>query len=205
MTIFIIIYCLLLSIKAHDTVFIQSLDYLKIIEESIKTIADNLNLSFASLCAAEAECLPSYNSCSNILPNLACSPEFLFSQCEQEPSRQVNLTTTVVKLANKYIPIDDDEQTVKEMICFSEFLWKDFNAMRKNNTGVKWQYFGSYNGVMRSYPGKGRCGYYDHRTTNWYISSLLGSKRVSLGSSFSCFTSSPVKRLTKTGIPFHTI
>ena len=154
---------------------------MKDIEDSIIANSRKLESSFASRC--KDECAPSYHSCSNILPNLVCSSEFSLPKCQQDcfqAGRRVNFTSSVVQLANKYSIIDSQNQEIQEMICFSEFLYKDFDEMRKNHSGIKWQYFGSYNGVMRAYPGRDRCGTYDPRTRSWYISSLTGSKNLML-------------------------
>lgn len=64
--------------------------------------------------------------------------------------RRVSFDYSSVRLADS-VAINDD---VKQAICFSSVLDKEFNANHANTAGlIKWQFWGTPEGIMRKYPG----------------------------------------------------
>ena len=169
-----------LLIIFFDLSFSNNVDletYFKSIESSLKQAALNFQTSFANRCSSQ--CKPSYHSCSSILPSLSCNKFITLSKCVC-PGRNLNLSTTTVKLADVYSQINSNDQDIKEIICSSESLIDDFRSINSNFDNVKWQFFGSYNGVMRNFPGRDRCEVYDPRTRPWYVAAVTGAKNIIL-------------------------
>ena len=148
--------------------------YLDNIEQNLISFAAKVENEYSNRCSKN--CQPSYDACSSILPNLHCATEFKLSACScYSPGRPVNKTVTTVKLADiSTKPTNASNQDVKEMICSTSSLDQEFVNLRQNIPSIKWHYIGTYNGVMRLYPGRDRCTQYDPRPRPWYVAAASG-------------------------------
>ena len=174
-TYFILIFLLPLAFATE----VLLSNYLNNLENGLAAIASNIVSSFSSRCSSP--CNPSYDSCSTILPALICDPRISIDSCQcYQIGRKLNASTTTVKLADVFSTIDRTDKRVKEMICSTEFLASKFQAFDTQYPGIKWQFFGSYNGIMRNYPGRDRCAQYDPRLRPWYVEATTGAKNIIL-------------------------
>merc|ERR550519_316186 len=73
-------------------------------------------------------------------------------------------------------------QEAVEAMCFSMGLEPDFKINLNNNPELDIQFFGSWTGVFRKFPGEMRasedCGKYDPRFRPWYVAASSGSKDI---------------------------
>lgn len=148
--------------------------FIEKIENNLKKLGGLIEEKISHRC--DSDCSPSYDACSSLFPTFQCSNEFILSECRcSDLGRKVNFTTTTVKLADLISPYTDvADQDVKEIICATSNLDSEFQSSRELIPGIKWQYFGTYNGVIRVYPGCDWCEAYDHRTWPWYIAASSG-------------------------------
>lgn len=152
------------------------------LEVALRTIATNLETKFldSQRCA---DCFPSYFSCGDKIPDLLCSEKYnptACTNCENIPEGMlINSYNSGVTLANKYFPYTDwSDKSVKEAICFSKPLEADWRDLAQKYPFIKFQYFGSYNGIFRVYPFYVDCTKYDARTRPWYNLAASGRRNI---------------------------
>ena len=152
------------------------------IEQATINLAGKIELDFANRCSQQ--CNPSFDGCSSMLPDFLCDSEFKIVNCpSQQSGKFINDTKSVVKLADKSTPITNSSaQNVKEMICATSPLDQDFINVRNSFATIKWNYFGSYNGIHRTFPGKVFCDPYDPRLRPWYVAAASGLNSLAIHS-----------------------
>lgn len=115
----------------------------------------------------------------------------MLTSCEcggQAIGSYMNVTETSVTTIEDFYSVMSDEfdhQSVREIICSTEFLKEDFFKINQKFKKVKWQYFGSQNGVWRSYPAKKQCNQQNPTNKPFYISATTGFKNIVLIMDFS--------------------
>ena len=150
--------------------------YMDQIEQRVMDLASKFESDYALRCSAP--CSPSFDGCSTQMPMFYCATEFTLTSCScYSPGYPINVTSSVVKLAKFPSSNDSNYQGVMEMVCASSHIDDDFIQLRQDIPSVKWNYMGSYNGMMRSYPGKNYCRNYDPRTRPWYVAAASGFVR----------------------------
>lgn len=166
---------LLASILFFSSVFSIDVDnVLSSIEQATINLAGKIEIDFINRCSQQ--CNPSFDGCSSILPDFFCDSEFKNVDCPSHKSGKfINDTKSIVKLADKSTPMTNSSaQNVKEMICATSALDQEFINVRNSFPTIKWNYFGSYNGIHRMFPGIDFCDPYDPRLRPWYIAAASG-------------------------------
>lgn len=155
-------------------------DYIQIIEQRLQTLAKKFEASYHKRCTST--CPPSYNACSTKLPSMQCSSAYQSQDCRcySVSGRKISEAHTTVKLSNLFEPEVKTTNDVHEMICTSHILEESFKQIKKDHPEVVWQYFGSYNGIFRNFPGIDQCDKYDPRTRPWYVAAATNAKNLIL-------------------------
>lgn len=176
---YLFLFQIFLSLNNSTDDFITDVDQLETeYLEVSKKILFNYNMRCSNLC------LPSYHACSSVNPTLSCNNDFLLTSCEcggKAFGINMNLTESIVTLTPNELP----HQSVNEIICSTEFLKNDFIEISKKYKNVKWQYFGSQNGITRTHPAIIQCAQEDPRSDLFYISATTGFKNIVLIMDFS--------------------
>ena len=127
------------------------------------------------------------------LDGLTCSSEYgdpsTSNTCSgRKPGQQLTTAESIVRIADG-VPSASDAAP-RQDVCATKALDATFQENRNSNAAtannLQFQYFGTVNGVHRSYPGRvwefgpDGCGAYDPRIRPWYVAGASGAKRVVL-------------------------
>ena len=165
----------LIEILLFSSFLCQSTDmqtYMDLIEQRVMALGSKFENDYAQRCFTS--CNPSYDGCSTQMPTFYCAPEFILDSCSCYTSGSpLNISASVVKLA-KFPNSTENSQDITEIICASSHIDNDFIQVRQDIPTVRWYYIGSYNGMIRIYPGIAFCSNYDPRTRPWYVAAASG-------------------------------
>lgn len=96
--------------------------------------------------------------------------------------QMISLTQSTVKISDQ---APREHRDIIDTVAWSAGLDKVFKQNLGNDTDLRWQYFGSNNGLYRMYPGRewqtnfaGFYENYDPRVRPWYIAATSGPKDV---------------------------
>ena len=153
------------------------LNLISSLESDYLELSSKIVASFDSRCSSP--CKPSYYGCGINFPQPSkCNLKFNLNQCQCKDSNNTvgsylnELETSVtshlslVELMKFNI---SSNQEIKELICATEFLGKEFKILAEKYPMAKWQYFGGYVGMMRDYPAQEICTFNNYVSTNWFI------------------------------------
>ena len=176
----LIIICLINGLNGglNDILDDVELDVKKLLQVLYNDLPNRCNINKNNKC--------SYISCSKNKPNLLCNNDFKIDACQIENCDPVghllNTEQFMVRLANQRNNNDIVvTQEVKEMVNGSYGLHAKFKEIFFKSPKIynpKWMYFGTYNGVHMSYPGKEVCSPYDNRFRPWYLGAITGVKNL---------------------------
>ena len=166
------LFCFIPLFSLSEPTDIQS--YLDLIEQRLIDFSGEFEKDYSNRCTNQ--CYPSYDGCSTIMPLFYCATEFKVDSCScYSPGSPINITVSVVKLADSSgSHPNETDQDVKEMICSTSDLDAEFIKVRQNIPSIKWHYIGTYNGIVRTYPGITYCFDYDPRIRPCYIAAASG-------------------------------
>ena len=172
---FISILLLFIKLVSTDANFIQLIEKT---EEHLKTTSSKIVNLYDDKCnlIKNKNCFNNQNcqeeACKDTNQQLTCVSDFVDSTSSSVNNCnlfKVNLNSSAVKIANKYSPlIDLNDSNIKEDICYSNSLDDVFKSLYTSIPLAKWQYFGTPSGVFRVFPGNIMCDKYDHRRLEWY-------------------------------------
>jgi len=162
-------------------------DILDNVESDVNQLAQILYNDLPNRCNRKMNMNCSYLSCSNIRSDLLqCNNDFKINDCKipdcDPVGHLLNAEQFTVRLANE----KEGEkvivnQAVKEIVNGSYELHAKFKEIFYKTPNIykpKWMYFGSYNGIQMSYPGKEICSPFDNRYRPWYIGAITGVKNL---------------------------
>jgi hypothetical protein len=169
----------------------QTMDSLLGVKEfAVSQLAESATTNAASRCGFMSGCSEecSHWACSNEHEG-TCRTDFgTPSMCTKKSGQVLSFDESYVR-----VPFDADWEAVgvKESICEQRSLDDTFKALFETY-GLRWTYYGSSTGVMRSFPGKAlehfeqnkldrmkiTCSRYDPRQRPWYVSASGGPKDV---------------------------
>ena len=196
-------YCtiLLFSFLIHRASFTSKIvaDYynsfdemMKVVDIDVIALRDIIELAYIDRCKIRDFNLKncSYLSCSSNYPIFTCNQNFvLTNSCncyDKSAGIKLNLDKSGIRLANIYSPFTDpNDQGVKEMIASTSSLDQKFQELMITKKFYKWLYFGSLNGVFRTYPLAIKCDAFDNRIRPWYVGAVSGTKNMILILDFS--------------------
>ena len=159
-------------------------------ESIVSSISNNLlELYTSQMCDSSSSCKRcSFHGCSNLMPNIGCQSKWTNSKelCKNCNGTNVNEEYSVFFYSNKYTTTDLTDNLVRQTICLTSNLDKLFRKNHLNSIDtvsnvLRWQYFGSSNGVFRIYPGSDWCGIdgeYNHKYRPWYVAGTTGIKNI---------------------------
>ena len=174
LTLSIILYININFIDAKQKTLTQ------LIEEAENVVNTNHNQilkKYKTVCEEKCEC--SWHACSNLSKELDCNEDYNDTTCPGKcAGSKADTKASGVIYANKYDQTLKDADVNVQTVCYTRHLTPTFIENYKNNKSVIFQYFGSAQGVYRTYPLKGWCSAYDPRTRGWYNQAISDPKNV---------------------------
>ena len=131
------------------------------------------NSGAAAMCTA-------YDSCAASLPTTAaCDANYGATEgCDCE-GRGISTESFVVKATTT---VTTDATDIMNAVCYTQGLETTFKSIATTESDLKWQYYGTQEGVLVNYPGFlwGGCegSTYDPRERPWYVMGATGPKDV---------------------------
>ncbi len=165
------IYLLLIACCLCDLAKINTL-----LKNNIESVASNVKEEieklFVNRCSNKCEC--AYHTC-DVKYDKICDIRWSTDSCPT-CGQMVNLEKSILTFGNRFYDVDPNDPYVNEIICGISQIDKLYKKIAETNSIMFWNYFGTYNGVMRSYPANYGCFIYDPRYRPWYVSAASGSK-----------------------------
>ena len=181
--------CMIVFFLSLSLPFLFSSPLLKFItsvESDYLELSSKVITSFANRCSNP--CKPSYYGCGTNFPFPSkCNEKFILNKCQclnsnmstgsylNDLESTVSFPVTLAKLLNLY---NTYNQEIKELICATEFLGKEFKILSDKYPMAKWQYFGGYVEMIRDYPAQEICNFINYVSTTWFVSSTTGPKNI---------------------------
>jgi hypothetical protein len=133
--------------------------------------------NYQTVCEDNCEC--SWHACSNLSKELDCNEDYPDTTCPGScPGSKTDIKSSGVIYANKYDQASRDADVNVQTVCYTRQMTPTFEKNYKDNKSVIFQYFGSAQGVYRTYPLKGWCSAYDARTRGWYNQAISDPKNI---------------------------
>lgn len=193
------VLCTLLCAQVHLAASASLSQIIAAREAEVKAIATKATqlMSGGALCdsAMRRSCGGTchYNSCSQAPEDASCADDFGIPEECSADGQMVSKKTSGIKLGDDVILSHVDRQAKRSVIAdvcstpgLDSLYAQQLERADAQNTGLKWQYFGSSHGMYRFFPGNvwgtsgHGCSAYDPRQRSWYVAAASGSKRMTL-------------------------
>ena len=146
-------------------------------EAVVDILHNEVAKNYQTVCEDKCEC--SWHACSNLSKELPCNEDYPDTTCPGVcPGSKTDIKSSGVIYANKYDQALRDADVNVQSVCYTRKMTPVFEKNYKDNKSVIFQYFGSNEGVYRTYPLKGWCSAYDARTRGWYNQAISDPKNI---------------------------
>lgn len=193
------VLCTLLCVQVNFAASASLSQIIAAREAEVKAIATKASqlMSGDALCSAEmrSSCGGTchYDSCSQPPEDASCADDFGIPEDCSAEGQMVSKKTSGIKLGGDVILAQVDRQAKRSVIAdvcstpgLDSLYAQQLERADAQDTGLKWQYFGSSHGMYRFFPGNvwgtngHGCSAYDPRQRSWYVAAASGSKRMTL-------------------------
>jgi uncharacterized protein YegL len=154
---------------------------LEAVEGLTLDIGQKVKAGFARRCQEVADCACTINMCSDNTDNLVCSTHAGLGRSDICKSETCDASPVDFEASAVHSVSRTNDASQKEVICGTVGVDDEFKQAFEAQDGLLWLYFGSYNGIFRSYPGhlwKCDAPRYDNRIRPWYRGASSGPKDV---------------------------
>jgi len=180
---FLIIFFLKQIITIIPTIYADMDALMKEVEIDVINLRDLLESSYSTRCSLTDFNIKScsYFACSSSYPTLQCKTEFNTTSCacSTKTGMMMFMEKSGIRMANFFEPYTNPlDKGVQEIVGSSSVLDDAFKQLSIEKPYYKFLYFGSINGISRSYPLRPTCTQFDSRVRPWYIGASSGTKNL---------------------------